>query len=70
METQKRGAGGRPATGRLFPHKVFGYVADEELRLLNALAQKPDGSGRPRGMAGVIREGIRALAREERLGAE
>jgi len=62
---EPKNKGGRPATGRRYPHKVFGYVGDEELRLLKILAEKENGGGRPRGEAGVIRAGIRALAREE-----
>lgn len=65
MEEPKKGRVGRPPTGRLFPHKVFGYVNDEEWRLLQELAAETNGSGRPRGMAGVLRAGIRALAKQE-----
>ena len=65
MEPTEKSRGGRPPTGRTFPHKVFGYVTDEELRLLERLEQKTNGSGRPRGRAGTIREAIRALAEKE-----
>jgi hypothetical protein len=64
-ETPRKGKGGRPPTGRLFPHKVFGYVNDEDWELLHRLAAKMNGSGKPRGMAGVVRAAIKALAREE-----
>ena len=60
--------GGRPPTGPLYPHKVWGYVNDEELRLLNTLAQTVGAGGRPRGMAGVLRDAIRALAEKEGVG--
>lgn len=65
MDEGEKRKGGRPATGRLFPHKVFGYISDDELRLLEILAQKINGSGRPRGVAGVLRAAIRALAEKE-----
>jgi hypothetical protein len=61
----RRGKGGRPPTGRLFPYKVFGYLGAEELRLLNRLAERRNGSGKPLGVAGAIRKAIRLLAERE-----
>ncbi|MFN3650112.1 MAG: ribbon-helix-helix protein, CopG family [Armatimonadota bacterium] len=58
-ETEKR-KGGRPATGRAYPIKVFSYVDDELLRLLQELAKRGN-----RGQAEVLRQGIRALAERE-----
>jgi hypothetical protein len=67
MEEKPKGKGGRPPTGRLFPHKVFGYVSDEDWALLHRLAARMNGTGKPRGMAGVIRQGLRALAEKEKV---
>lgn len=60
MDEERKNKGGRPATGRAFPHKVYGYLGDEEQRLLNLLAAKD-----ARGDALVIRLAIRELARRE-----
>lgn len=59
-EGAPKNKGGRPATGRTYPHKVFGYLDDETLRLLEILEAK-----RARGRAEVIRLGIEALAEKE-----
>lgn len=64
MEKEKRPVG-RPATGRTYPHKVFGYVDDEGLRLLRQLAARTGAGGLPRGESGVVRDAIRALAEKE-----
>jgi hypothetical protein len=44
---------------------MFGYLGAEELRLLNRLAERRNGSGKPLGVAGAIRKAIRLLAERE-----
>jgi hypothetical protein len=58
---------GRSAPGKLFPHRVAITLDGETFRLAQRLAEVKDDSGAPRGMAGVIRCGLRALAEEEGL---
>lgn len=61
METEKN-KGGRPATGKQYPHKVFGYFDDEGLRLLRVLVEKYGSE------ANTIRQAVKALAAKDGVG--
>jgi len=63
MEEKNRG--GRPATGKQFPHRVTAYFDGPLLKLLKTLAEKMNGRGR-RGEAATIREALVILDRYER----
>lgn len=56
---------GRPKPGRRFTRAVWANVDEETYQLVLRLAAKVYSDSTPRGMAGVIREGIRALAEKE-----
>lgn len=59
MENEEKGKGGRPSTGREYPHKVFGYFDDEGLQKLRALARIYGGN------ASAIRRAVDKLAEAE-----
>jgi len=62
MSEPRKHAGGRPATGRRYPQKLFSYGNDEDRRLAEALAAKRDCS-----VAALIRDLIREAARREKV---
>lgn len=50
---------GRPATGTQYPHRLVFYASDDDLEVLQRLAQRLD-----RSQAGVVRHILREKGRE------
>jgi hypothetical protein len=62
-EEERKKAGGRPATGHQYPHKVFGYFDQAGVILLDRLAQRTKQS-----RAAVLRQAVEEMAKREGVG--
>jgi len=62
MHELRKHPGGRPATGRRYPHKLFSYGSDRDRELTAALAEKWEVS-----VAEAIRRAVREAAKREKV---